>query len=130
MSSGVRVNAVRTNERLWSLTRRRRSGRCSARRCWLANSVVLLAIEVIDNAADVRAGFAIWRHAVILLDPQRSGIVRSQCLGNIVVIQSEKVQKISRASLDVGLRIEAVFHAELRSRVRHELRSEERRGRG
>src|SRR5215469_15388895 len=113
MSSSVGVNAAGTSELILSLTRGRRSRRCGARGRGLADCSVLLAIEIIDDPSDVRACLVIRRYAVILLDSQWAGVVGSQCFGNIVVIERKKIQKISCAGLYIGLRIEAVLHAEL-----------------
>src|SRR5215469_10496211 len=58
-------------------------------------------IELVDDARDVEAGFAIRRDAVVLLHRGGAGVVRGQRKREIVMVSSEQLVEIRRAAIHV-----------------------------
>src|ERR1019366_7276676 len=66
---------------------------------------LLLAIEVPDNARYVGLRLIVGRHAAVLCDAQRPGIVSRQRLYEVKVVLLQQTAQILGAAFDIGLRI-------------------------
>ncbi len=81
----------------------------------------LLFVEVANNAGDVGFGFVVRRDAVVLLDALWSGVVGGEGFDEIEIVALKQFAKVAGSTLDVGLRVEGILHAERRGGLRHEL---------
>jgi len=79
------------------------------------------AVEFVDHAGYVSAGFAIGRNTVIAIDGRGAGVVSRQRQRHVVAIAREQSIQISRAACDVLRGLKAVCDSEAARGGRHQL---------
>jgi hypothetical protein len=79
------------------------------------------AVELVDDAGDVGAGFAIGRDAVVAVNGVGAGVVGGESEGEVVVVAGEELVKIGGSALEVLGGLEAVLDTELVGCAGHQL---------
>ena len=79
------------------------------------------AIELVDDAGDVGAGFGVGGDAVVFVYCGGAGVVGGEGEGEIVVVMSEQGVEVGGSALDVLAGLEAVVYAEVVGGRGHEL---------
>src|ERR1700687_668225 len=69
----------------------------------------LLAVVLVHNSSHVGAGFAKWRHSLILFDALGTGVVGGQRLDEIEIVALQKFAQIAASASDIGFWVEGNY---------------------
>ena len=99
---------------------------CSGCGGWSVGQGELAAVELVEDAGDVGAGFAVGRDAVVAVDGGGAGVVggegESEAVGVVAgVVAGEELVEVGGAAGDVLVGAEGVVDAELVGGAGHEL---------
>src|SRR5690606_6916996 len=99
----------------------RKAARIHARGLVCGYQRAAVALGQDADALHVALGFAVWRHAVVLVDRALAGVVAGRGEGQVAVEALQQPGQVLHAALDVLPRVERVADAEPLRRRRHQL---------